>query len=354
MADAAINAAAQVELQRIPLFHGDITKDIFTAEQFLDRLARAAVAIQGSPWPQERKITALINALRGDALAWFEAAREHVDINNYQHLADAFAQAFSPTRTTRTTVAILHDLTQKHNEGVVKFYARVTKAIRDISTLEADCPLITDPFPAQFAALDGWDGIADAVKDTATDRIQKHSARYHIQMVGKHIFIAGLNAKLKEKLMETGVVGGLYEAFLQAQSLEKIQTDPGKVKISAIDNVEDVDTQIDALQAQIEALNRRRGFRGGSAGRGRGRGGRNSSRGRGSGNAQRTDRSCYHCGKKGHLIADCHARKRGEPRTTQFSAAPVEEAQGNPFLNPELLYEQEELEMSAVSADYLN
>lgn len=352
--DAALNAQAQVELQRIPIFHGDTSKDIFTADQFLDRLERAALAIPGAEWQPPRKITAFVNALRGDALTWFEAAREHVNIEDYTELADAFRQAFSPTRTTRTTVAILHDLVQKKNEGVVKFYSRVTKAIRDIRTLEADCPVIDNPFPAAFTDLGGFNDIPNDVKRNAVVRIQNFASRYDNQMVGKHIFIAGLHPRLRDKIMENGVVGGLYEAFLQAQSLEKVQVNPDHAKVAAIDEEDDVDAQVDALQTQIDALNRRRGFRGGSAGRGRGRGGRSSSRGRGG--SFRTDKTCYHCGKRGHFVANCESRKRGEPRVAQASAAPIEESQGtsNPFLNPEPLYEHEEAEMSAVSCDYLN
>ena len=355
--DAAINAQAQVELQRIPIFYGDAHKDIFTADQFLDRLERASVAIPDNHWQQPRKITAFINALRGDALTWFEAAREHVNIEVYTEIADAFRQAFSPTRTTRTTVAILHDLVQKKGEGVVKFYSRVTKAIRDIRTLEAECPIIDMPLPAAITGLAGYAAVPAATKTTAFRRIQDYASRYESQMVGKHIFVAGLHPRLRDKLMETGIVGGLYEAFLQAQSLEKIQVDPDRARVAAIDEDDDVETQVNALQAQIEALNRRRGSRGFGSGRGRGRGGRGSSRGRGgSYNSSRTDKTCFHCGKKGHFIADCNSKKRGEPRVAQVSAAPVDDEQGisHPFHNPQALYEQEEVEMSAVSADYLN
>ena len=359
MGDAALNAQAQVELQRIPIFYGDTKKDIFTADQFIDRLDRAAVAIPAHPWAPARKITAFINALRGDALTWFEAAREHVDAADYDQVVDAFKQAFSPTQTTRTTIAILHDLMQKKNEGVVHFYSRVTKAIRDIKRLEPDCPEIENPFPVAITALDGYDAAVPAAARTViVNRIQAHASRYSNQMVGKHIFIAGLHPKLRDKLMESGVVGGLYEAFLQAQSLEKIQVDPDHTKVAAIDrDDDDIDAQVNSLNAQIEALNRRRGFRGGSGYRGRGRGGRGTSRGRGgSASASRTDKSCYHCGRKGHFIADCQSKKRGEPRVAPVSAAPVEEDQGisHPFQNPQSLYEQEEVEMSAVSADYLN
>jgi hypothetical protein len=74
------------------------------------------------------------------------------------------------------------------------------------------------------------------------------------------------------------------------------------------------ESMAEGLSAEAQTYSNR------SRGRGRGRGRRGRGRGRGqnrgSGGSkgekgkEKEDRACYHCGRKGHLMADCHHRKR--------------------------------------------
>jgi len=96
----------------------------------------------------------------------------------------------------------------------------------------------------------------------------------------------------------------------------------------------------------------RGGYRGQRGGRGRGRGGI----------VNNPDITCFHCQKKGHVVANCNSKKRGEdaaprPRNQAAVETKTEDEQGeNPFFS-QALYEPENhnvAQLSSVAADYLN
>ena len=91
-------------------------------------------------------------------------------------------------------------------------------------------------------------------------------------------------------------------------------------RIEAAEQMHDEDTNIGDTSTTAEGLYTS-GRRGRGSGRGSGRGGRGRGQGRGRGGSsngkENDDRTCYHCGLKGHVKVDCRFRIRGEEALAQ-------------------------------------
>jgi len=365
-AAAALNAQQQLELQKIPIFYGDLTKDIFTVEQFIARIDRAG---EVGVWNPAQRCATLINAVRGDALLWMDTAEMRHGrgiLTNWDNLKAAFIRSYSKFKTTRCQMALLTNLQQTSTESVTKFHTRVAKAIMDVRGLDPACPALAPAWEAAVLAVAGFVALADDVKENAAQRHVEHGDIYRENRIAKHLFVAGLQQRLRDELLKTGIdnldFNGVFE---EALGLEKALTDIGSAaKIHAIDANED-EERLRSLEAEIQAIQFRRGQRGRGGRGGRGRGGR----GRGGTTSSTTTTSnseiiCYHCGKRGHIAMNCQSRIRGEPKTYKSTAAVEasnennENQQGdNPFSFSHTLYEPNQTttaQMSAVSADYLN
>ncbi len=60
----------QVEHSKLPLFFGSKDKDQFTAEQWVERIRQAK---DSARWNDAQTMSAVYNAVRAKALAWFES-----------------------------------------------------------------------------------------------------------------------------------------------------------------------------------------------------------------------------------------------------------------------------------------
>lgn len=361
LANNALDAQQQVELQKIPLFFGDATKDAFTVEQFVARIDRAAESVV-NPWNDRRRCAVLQNAVRGDALLWIETAEMRHGrgiLTNWVELKAAFIRAYSKFKTTRCQMAIFSNLQQGSGESVTKFHTRVAKAIIDVRSLDDPCPPLENPFPDEIEGLDGFDDVPDDVLNAHVQRHQDHGDIYRENRIAKHLFVAGLHAKIRDELLKGGIQDfDFNEVFEEALGMEKALSDISMTaKLHAVD-AEDDDAKLARLSSEIEAIQMKKGYnRGGYRGRGgRGRGGGRG--GSGNGNAN-PDIICFHCQKKGHIAVNCNSKKRGEkpaPRNQANVEAEEQGEQQNPFSFSQPLYEpgQAAAQLSAISADYLN
>jgi hypothetical protein len=94
-----------------------------------------------------------------------------------------------------------------------------------------------------------------------------------------------------------------------------------------IDQFVDIEEQIKATKPVAESARQAST----DTGNMRGKGGR---RGNGSKFSQKDTRTCYHCGKSGHIRRDCNAKKRGEPKTAGPSTGPLAAPGGGKGLSP--------------------
>lgn len=293
-ANRLINAQRRADLQRLPLFYGD-DKDVFTAEQWIERVRRAAASVQPN-WDDPVTMAAVYNALRGPALAWYEAVQYEIDnAHQWQDFQQHFISAWSKTRTARTTIAALDQLQQRMDEKVVNFFTRVAKANNDINDVEPvevnQAPLPNPVFEAAFTAVPQFMAINEDVRRAQAQRLVAHGMKARNDKFAKHVFIAGLREEIRNDLMKNPPAGGLYAAFVAAQTIEKALEKPKHKVSKTIKAVEE------KSEVEIDAVNRN--FR------------RTSNRK----TSDKKNVTCYHCQKKGHFAADCYAKARGEAPT---------------------------------------
>ena len=251
-AERLVNAQRRAQLQQLPLFYGD-DKDPFSAEQWIERVKRAAASVQPN-WPDNITMSAVYNSLRGPALSWYEAVRLELDNENqWRDFQTYFINAWSKTRTARTTIAALDQLQQRMEERVVNFFSRVAKANQDINEVEpvvqAEVNLPQPMFEAVFTGVNAFMAIAEADRRGQAQRLVAHGMRARNDKFAKHVFIAGLKEEIRNDLMKNPPVGGLYAAFVAAQIIEKALEKPkNKIISKSVRAIDETETEKDLFR----------------------------------------------------------------------------------------------------------
>ena len=323
----------QAELSKLPLFFGSRDKDNFTAEQWVERVERSKASAR---WNDVQTMAAVYNAIRGKALKWFECLkRSPVDPNVWEDFKGAFLASYSTTRTSRTTTLHLADLRQGPNEPVVDFYPRVESVISDIESLApAHFEPPATPFPAEITGLQGYAGVPNAVKEAAINRLTKAGAAAAFNLMGLHIFIAGLKPFIRAEMMKAPPAD-MYAAFMQATKLEKIAAEPhrqGAASQQSVYEVEaeppmlapaspgldgsNVEAECAALAAKIKMLRRKAKPSGKPAGAPK-------TTKHSTGGPSDDYNRCRYCKQLGHLQARCFSRIK--------AGAPMVDKEGKPF-----------------------
>lgn len=367
MADIAANVEVirQSELAKLPIFSGD-AKDQFTAEQWIERIGRA---IRASGWDDDQTMAFVFNALRGNALLWYDSLRRTgVNRDDWAQFRTAFLESWSTTRTARTTTVNLADLRQGQNETVNCFYPRVVKAVDDLEALVPNLafPIPAAPWPEAFTGVAAFLAIPVADRATAAQNLVAHGATAAFNHMALNLFVSNLRPALRDEIMKLNPPT-LYEAFQQAIQLERLNAEPKRSTVPAMpveatpvvqepptpasaEAPEDLEKEIDALNFKLRNLKQRRDGRNGTH-----RNNNNNNRpGRTNGRSAATrDSVCHYCHKKGHFQAECRSRQRDgapmvRPDNSQFRSypaygtpgprpgapGPVHQVDLNPFNNP--------------------
>jgi hypothetical protein len=341
MEQQLINANRQIDLSRIPLWSG--TKDTaFSAEQWVERIDKARAANAGN-WNDATTMSYVFNALRGDALVWFDALPTlGYDTGVWDDFKAAFIRTYGTTKTARTAALNLSDIKQGPSESSARYISRVIKLIADVKDLApALLPQPAQPFADEIRALAGYAGVPDAVKTAMVQTLLKAGAQDAYNRVGMQLFIAGLRPNLRTELMKSNPAT-MREAFDFVIDAEKICAEPKKGAFILAVNTEgesdaendadnndnnqedEEDNEICALNAKIKLLKKKAAAKKNKANK-PSKNGQN-----GQSNKQRSDGSraqksgaCRYCKKEGHYQAECYSRKAAN--------APMVDAQGNPF-----------------------
>jgi hypothetical protein len=367
MSDAGDNpepnfpALMQLDLAKLPIWSGDIKKDGYTCEQWVERVQRAK---DTAGWTPQQTMSYVYNALRGKALLWYEALpRYGIDDRNWDVVKVELLDAYSRVQTSRTAVIGLSNLNQGHDETVNDFGARVAKVINDLDKLMPNTARQPQgiAWPAQILALAGFNALAADVKQAPLNAAATNAISNTMTHMGVQLFISNLKPSLRDELMKNPPAT-LCDAVKAARHLERISMEPksnGKtVAVQAVDYdaTPDVDKQIEALSASfktwLSSRGRNNGNNNNTNGRARGRGQQRGGRGaRGASSA--TSATCRYCKKPGHLQKYCNARIR--------AGAPEVDEKGKPYakyLN-EMEGEEEEMqqqqhEQGSISASHFN
>ena len=338
--NANVELLRQSELAKLPLFSGD-GKDQFTAEQWIERVSRARTT---SAWTPDQTNTFVYNALRGNALLWYDSLRRTgINRDVWDEFRPAFLESWSTVRTTRTATVNLADLKQGQSEAVTTFYPRVVKAVDDLEALVTNgvFPLPAVVWPDAVNNVPEFVALPVAVRADAASRLVKHGADAAFNHMALNLFISNLRPALRDELLKLQPAT-LYDAFQQAVQLERIAVEPKRTTLPAMPveaeptatpaaappatpdtNVDDLDQQIDALSFKLRTLKQRRGPRPASS---RPSNGNSSGPNRSSGPSNRPpanrDTVCHYCHKKGHYQVDCHSRRRDNAPMVRTSGYP--------------------------------
>ena len=329
MADVLLNAdlVRQSNLAQLPLFSGD-AKDQFTAEQWIQRVNRARVT---SNWDADHTATFIYNALRGNALLWYDSLRRTgIDRDDWDQFRTAFLESWSAVRTTRTATVNLSDLKQGQNEPVTAFYPRVVKAIDDLEALVPGLafPLPNPVWPQVFIDVGGFAALPVADRAAAATALVAHGATQAFNHMALNLFISNLRPALRDELLKA-LPNTLYAAFQQAIMLERLAVEPKRTTLPAmpveatptsndlIPAVPDPKDDLGALDAQIDALNikrrqiQQRGNKNAPSSASRSSNNSNNQPARFANRPPATkDTICHYCKKPGHYQIDCRSCQR--------------------------------------------
>ena len=110
--DDLVAAQQQVDLAKLPLWFGEPSRDTFLAEQWVSRVQNARDA---ADWNDQKTLSIFYNAMRGEALLWFEGlTRNGVNKNVWNDVKKEFLEAYSYTRSSRTAA-----LDRQHDGGAI-------------------------------------------------------------------------------------------------------------------------------------------------------------------------------------------------------------------------------------------
>ena len=350
-AQGLINVGRQVDLARLPLWSG--SKDsIFSAEQWIERIDKARAPTAGN-WTVPTTMSYVYNALRGDAIVWFDALTTlGYDSADWEDFKSAFIRTYGTTKTARTAALNLSDIKQGQTESAARYISRVIKIISDVKDLApAALAAPAQPFCDEIRNLAGWAGVADAIKTQNVQGLLQHGAKDAYNRIGMQLFIAGLKPILRTELMKINPTN-MREAFDAVIDAEKITAEPQRNKTSAVlagvsnneegdaesdadsDNGDEEggdenDANISALTAKLKALKKKAAKKNKQKGTRNGSNNSNNKPQNGGQNASKPNRggggggNCRYCNKEGHFQAECYSRKA--------AGAPMVDAQGKPF-----------------------
>ncbi len=336
-----------MDLARIPIWSG--TKDaVFSPEQWIDRIQKAKGPNAGN-WTNDTTMSYVYNALRGDALTWYDALPTlGYDNTQWDDFKAAFIRTYGTTRTARTAALNLSEIRQNGSEPAARYIARVIKIVADIQALApANLPAPAVPYIDEIRALAGWGALADARKEANIQLLMQAGATDAYQRLGMQLFIAGLRPNLRVELMKANP-NTMRAAFDAAIDAEKIMAEPRRDKapnILAVNSYEDPsdanseasdaeeeetaeggeeDAEINALSAKLKMLkkkiNNKRQTQSKSASKPNGQNGKKSANNK---QGEKKNGTCRYCSKEGHFQAECYSRKA--------AGAPMVDARGKPF-----------------------
>lgn len=351
--NSPIPALMQLDLAKLPIWSGDVKKDGYTCEQWVERVSRAK---ETAGWTPQQTMAYVYNAFRGAALLWYEALpRYGIDDKNWDIVKRELLDAYSRVQTTRTAVIGLSNLAQGHDEAVNDFGARVAKIVNDLDKLMPDAARQPQgvTWPAAMLALNGWNALPAATLQEPLNAAAEKAVWNTMNHMGVQLFISNLKPTLREELMKTPP-NTLMDAVKAARHLEKITSEPkhngsnGKsaaVSAVTVKDENEFDQQIEALSTSFKSWLSSRGR---NNNRARGRGNRGGRGGRG---GATTNGACRYCKKPGHMQKVCNARIR--------AGAPEVDEKGKPYAKyvQELDGEDDEqqqqaMEQGSISANF--
>jgi uncharacterized membrane protein YgcG len=338
-ADAEVEAQRQVDLAKLPFFHGDTKKDQFTPEQWLERVERAKLA---GAWSDRRTSSYLYNAFRDGALKWFRTLMMiGADNTAWAEIREEFRLAYGTATSAKITITSFHELKQRRNDTVTDYYATVGEAV--CNYLKQIPASLGTTIPEHASAQ--WATVTAVHKQEIVDMVIRDERHRGVQFLGAQIFIAGLLEDIRNEV-DRADPASLKDAYKAARSYEVKHTKPKETsKISELELEENDEdrAEIEALRQQQQQKklfrnnggsayqNRNFGTAGGSTG-GSYASGPTSSGGSGGARPKTFNpakgKSCHYCKKLNHYQKDCRKRKQDNAPMVKVQELERNDAEG--------------------------
>ena len=313
---AAINqATCNAQLTALPTFSNRIQEDKWTASEWLEKVI---INKNGGEWTEIQTITYFRNALRGNAVSWYNsiATLNSTREITWDLIKRNFETDFRAAPTTTSIICKLTEIKQKDSEDVNEYYNRVMPILIDLkSTFGSQTAVVLPLNAAQTLELNA---LAQAFKTKIFRQYREAiSEQNFVQMAGYHL-MAGFKPKIRADLMDsTENMGTLYAMKLAALKcelkFEEITKSPngtngaignGMEKLLAHIGVNEINEYNGpSYEDEIEAINSK------------------WKRRQGSSQTSTNQPKCSHCHKPGHTVDKCWA-KNGKPNQNQSSGKP--------------------------------
>jgi len=216
-------ALMQADLAKLPLWSGDATKDVYTVEQWCKRVDKAAVS---AGWDAGNTMSYVYNALRGEALRWYESLKRfNINDNDWPAVRAEMLDAYSRVQTARTAVVNLSDLKQGASESVTNFGSRVARIVDNLEILMPAASRVPAgvPWDAAITALARWGGVAADVKakqlQDAANRVIWNTYNH----LGVQLFISNLKPVFRDEMLKAPPTDLKYDSWRKSCSNQKIR-----------------------------------------------------------------------------------------------------------------------------------
>lgn len=368
-----MDVARALDMSKIPVFLGT-SKDVITAEQWVDRIDRAKTTGADDVWTDAFTTAVAYSALKDMALMWYQQQEVFgTPMATWQDFKTAFLRSYSKTRNASTTTATAATLTQRNDESVTDFSSRIALFTDDIRKTSPQIPMPETPYRQAIRDAAGFAAVAIAEKNGNIRDIISYTEKIRDHHYAINFFMAGVRKEIQDRLHQHMPAGGytnMRDVINLAQHYEKIIASQKTTTSSTMSNLtrrinacDVTDNDIDEVELgedvsdEVAAIFARRGIRvrrtnrGGGRGRGRGgrgRGGGHNSSSNNNGDNERFEGDCFYCKRKGHRKANCFQMKRDMAagkalRETEESAGAS--ATFNPFAHQMAETEVAELSM---------
>jgi hypothetical protein len=305
MAAEADPAAAQADYEaamrrndmtKLPIWYGQADKDVFKPEDWWNRFETAAGAAHWD-WPQVRCY--FMQALRGDALEWYNTVTKQCVINDIDDLKNLFMIDYAKTRLARSSITDLR-INQTKGQSVRTYMSKIQTAFNRLE-------LVTVPVTRKATRLQCLPNppqgvnLADLPLDWLIQCVYDHQVEAYQGFYTptlRNIFIQGLLPHIQDEVVR-----------LDRPGLRDCYEDACKAEMDFERKASPVISSVDTDAGDIHAVHRYHqqytpSLRGGPSNRGRGRG-RGTSR-----STVPRDAVCHYCKKLGHYQKECRTRLR--------------------------------------------
>ena len=319
------NAAANTQLSILPGFSNNEKEDKCTATQWLQKVC---LHKEGAAWTDVQTVTHFRNALRHDAVNWYDTLECFgVDIagKNWAQIKARFEEDFHAKPTPHTTISKLTQINQKANESVNSYISRAMLILLELKKgIDPDTlPITPLVFPGTAAEVtahtDAWNGCAEATRTLAIRHVRRQISARNSECYDCIILTAGFKPEIKTKIM-AAELHTLLEIRVLAQKTELLlQERNGKTNGNGNGNGNGNSSNVFEMNEDVEAIRNKANQRGRGNGRKNGytpsRGGFQPARGgyNGSENATTQSTSSY---SRGNPIRGQSQVQRGTQRST--------------------------------------